>query len=119
MQPSRPQEMCLCNNFYIKSNIVFTFFLESFVFICDFHREQSWTRWVSKIDNGASEAKGKVLSMLRRCAHSCSLKEYNDAITKLKESKEWLGNSRLRNWFSKTWITENKVCTVAIQIYTQ
>lgn len=87
----------------------FFFLLESFVFICDFHREQSWTRWVSKTDNGLTDCKDQVLGMLRRCAHASSEKEYTEAITKLQNSDIWARNSRLRNWFTKTWMTEKKV----------
>lgn len=83
-------------------------FPESFVFICDFHREQSWTRWVSKTDNGLTDCKDQVLGMLRRCAHASSEKEYTEAITKLQNSDIWARSSRLRNWFTKTWMTEKK-----------
>ncbi|XP_033724762.1 uncharacterized protein LOC117314765 [Pecten maximus] len=83
-------------------------FPETFVYICDFHREQSWTRWVSKIDNGVSQCKDSSLSMLRRCAHACTLAEYQDAVQKLQKSSHWITNSRLRNWFTKTWMSKEK-----------
>lgn len=83
-------------------------FSESFVFLCDFHREQSWTRWVSKTDNGVGESKDKVLAMLRRCAHSCSEDQFEVALESLTNSVEWKANARLRNWFTKTWLSEKK-----------
>lgn len=46
--------------------------------------------------------------MLRRCAHASSEKEYTEAITKLQNSDIWARSSRLRNWFTKTWMTEKK-----------
>lgn len=64
-------------------------FSESFVFLCDFHREQSWTRWVSKTDNGVGESKDKVLAMLRRCAHSCWEDQFEVALESLTNSVEW------------------------------
>lgn len=64
-------------------------FSESFVFLCDFHREQSWTRWVSKTDNGVGERKDKVLAMLRRCAHSCSEDQCEVALESLTNYVEW------------------------------
>lgn len=82
---------------------------ESFVYICDFHREQSWMRWLSKIDNGAADAKDKVISMLRRCAHAVSVEDYQTALSSLQGSTEWVSNGRLRQWFSRTWIPEYKV----------
>ncbi|XP_062587621.1 uncharacterized protein LOC134249268 [Saccostrea cucullata] len=83
-------------------------FSDSFVFLCDFHREQSWTRWVSKTDNGVVGSKEKVLSMLRRCAHSCSEEQFENALASLTNSVEWTGNARFRNWFNKTWLSEKK-----------
>eukprot|EP00794_Sanderia_malayensis_P001794 gene1794-1999_t len=36
-------------------------FEDCFVYLCDFHREQAWTRWVSKADNGVTNVKEEVL----------------------------------------------------------
>ncbi|XP_052085084.1 uncharacterized protein LOC127722227, partial [Mytilus californianus] len=69
-----------------------TTFPETFVFLRDFHREQSWTRWTTKISNGVSGAKDKVLAMLRRCAHATTLSEFNDAVLRLNQSFEWKSN---------------------------
>lgn len=95
------------NTKYNTSTIIL--FIDSFVFFCDFHREQSWTRWVSKTDNGVGDSKEKVLAMMRRCAHSCSVEEFEVALESLTNSKEWISNARLRNWFTKTWLSEKKV----------
>lgn len=45
-------------------------FAETFVYLCDFHCEQSWNWWLSKKDNGLSDCKDHVLTMLRQCAHA-------------------------------------------------
>ncbi|KAK3093881.1 hypothetical protein FSP39_021404, partial [Pinctada imbricata] len=65
-------------------------FAESFVFICDFHREQSWLRWTSKTDNGVTGTREKLLSMLRRVAHSCSTEEFEEAKLSLQNSERWV-----------------------------
>ena len=65
------------------------------VFLCDFHREQAWTRWTSKIDNGVSMSKDKVLAMMRRCAHATTPEQYQHAVAQLKKSPEWHTNTRL------------------------
>ncbi|KAL5021891.1 hypothetical protein ScPMuIL_001046 [Solemya velum] len=65
-------------------------------------------RWLSKIDNGAADAKDKVISMLRRCAHAVSVEDYQTALSSLQGSTEWVSNGRLRQWFSRTWIPEYK-----------
>lgn len=38
-------------------------FPETFVYLCDFHREQSWNQWLFKKDNGLSDHKDHVLTM--------------------------------------------------------
>ncbi|KAL5015206.1 hypothetical protein ScPMuIL_009476 [Solemya velum] len=65
-------------------------------------------RWLSKIDNGAADAKDEVISMLRRCAHAVSVEDYQTALSSLQGSTEWVSNGRLRQWFSRTWIPEYK-----------
>lgn len=39
--------------------------IESAIYICDFHREQAWERWLSKSSNGLLNEKQKVLAKLR------------------------------------------------------
>lgn len=95
----------------INTNIIL-FISDSFVFICDFHREQSWTRWVTKLDNGVSSVQSEVLSMLRRCAHANTVYKFHDAVIKLQDSPVWEYNTKLNNWFSQTWLPEKKVCTM-------
>jgi len=40
------------------------------VYLCDFHREQSWERWTSTLKHGVSDVKDEVLTHLRRIAHA-------------------------------------------------
>lgn len=80
--------------------------------LCDFHREQAWTRWLSKVHNRVSEEKEIVLDMLRKCAHALSVNEYEQSVHNLQHSSQWLKYPRLRNWFTKTWLTEYKVWSV-------
>ena len=93
----------------MRSSLIPIVITECLVYICDFHREQAWTRWVSKIQNGVSHEKDLVLSMLRHSAHACSEEQYRDAVQKLQETDIWHQKVRLRNWFSKTWMPESKV----------
>lgn len=83
-------------------------FPETFVYLCDFHREQSWNRWLSKKDNGLSDRKDHVLTMLRQCAHACSEESFQLALENLQSSAEWVSNSRLRTWISRTWLPEKR-----------
>ena len=43
-------------------------FPECKVFICDFHREQAWDRWLNKTDNGARMIKNEMLCKFRHIA---------------------------------------------------
>ena len=38
------------------------------MFICDFHREQAWERWLNAIKNGARMIKSEMLCKFRRIA---------------------------------------------------
>ena len=50
------------------------------VFICDFHREQAWERWLNAIKNGACMIKNEMLCKFRRIARSRTEKELKNAI---------------------------------------
>eukprot|EP00057_Strongylocentrotus_purpuratus_P018727 XP_011673201.1 PREDICTED: uncharacterized protein LOC105442612 [Strongylocentrotus purpuratus] len=78
-------------------------FPECTTFLCDFHREQAWLRWLSKTENGVTSCKQKVLGMMRRCAHATQPAEYQAALGAFESSPEWRSSSKLRNWFSKQW----------------
>ena len=42
--------------------------LDCNVFICHFHREQAWERWLNAIKNGARMIKSEMLCKFRRIA---------------------------------------------------
>ena len=46
------------------------------VFLCDFHREQSWTRWTSKADYGVSIYTHEVKCTLLHIAHAVNEEEF-------------------------------------------
>ena len=81
------------------------------VYICDFHREQTWERCLSKGANGATVFKTDILCRFRRIAHASTEEEYKEAVGALEEWEVW-GRSELkgaRDWFHNTWIREHKV----------
>lgn len=79
------------------------------VYLCDFHREQAWERWVNKKDNGVSQHRDEILSRLRRITHASTENKYNAAVSALKASELWKNNIKLQNWFEKTWLRMSKV----------
>ena len=50
------------------------------VFLCNFHREQGWHRWISKIENGFSHISDQVKTRLRRIAHSTTQVDCQTAV---------------------------------------
>ena len=84
-------------------------FLDCQVYICDFHREQAWERWLAKSSNGLTDRKQSVLAKLRAIARARTEQEYLDKLDHLKKSEEWRSNSNLRNYITKTWLPQHKV----------
>lgn len=84
-------------------------FDDCFVYLCDFHREQAWTRWVNKIEHKVRHVKGEVLARLRRVARSYSIEDYQAALNALFESTIWKENVTLQNWFKTYWLPHHEV----------
>ena len=80
------------------------------VYLCDFHREQAWTRWVTKKEHQVSHVKDEVLARLRKIAHAETLKDFEDAVEELHKSTIWKRYIKLRNWFNVYWYPHHKVC---------
>ena len=89
-------------------------FPDTIVYLCDFHREQAWERWVKDRKHQLSAEDGKVLlDLLRTCAWAPSADEedvpynyyFQKAVETLKESKIWKSNEYVRQWLSNTWFS--------------
>ena len=72
--------------------------LECLVYICDFHREQAWECWLSKISNGMSHLKTKALAAMRRIARARTVEAFEEKVQLLKDDKEVWGQSLFRKW---------------------
>ena len=74
------------------------------VVLCDFHREQACKRWLSTTANGVRSIKSFVLPRLRRIVNAQSVKEYQQAVSYLKENDEWKADTseKFQNYMSKT-----------------
>eukprot|EP00794_Sanderia_malayensis_P018489 gene18489-20338_t len=85
-------------------------FNNCFVFICDFHREQAWERWLSECSNGCSTVKHEILPRLRRIARSLTETDSEAAITALRSSHFWSDpcDSRLADYVEKYWLSIKK-----------
>ena len=93
-------------------------FPSTIVYICDFHREQCWERWVKDHKHGLTETEGaELLDLLRDCAWAPPSRStdqtedslYHLAVGRLKASQVWLQNEHVRTWLSNYWLSIPKV----------
>ena len=98
------------------------------VFLCDFHREQAWERWVKDCNHGLSKVEQEeLLSLLRACANAPvsqnihrenegttpdeeqeskdGLSGYHLAVADLKSSSVWKDHEDVQMWLSTYWLT--------------
>ena len=89
-------------------------FPDSWIFLCDFHREQAWQRWMRDSKHELSEEGASVLfDHLRRLAYvepcrepgQTADKHYREAEKKLKECGVWKNNAAVRNWLTAKWLS--------------
>lgn len=69
---------------YQKARVKLCIYLEAFVNLCDFHREQAWERWLKATHNEVGKDKAEVLILLRSIARSKTVEEFDIAKTKLQ-----------------------------------
>ena len=92
-------------------------FIDSAVFICDFHRSQAWERWFSKKENGYAGVKDDMICKLRRIAVSMTGEERDKAIDDLNESEYWSG--KLHECMETYWLPIKKVYLLVLLNYSQ
>lgn len=88
------------------------------VYICDFHREQSWERWTKDHKHGLTDSEGaELLLLLRDCAWAPPFRSneervdslYNLAVDRLKGSQVWLQHENVQTWLNNYWLSIPKV----------
>ena len=84
------------------------------VYLCDFHREQVWEQWIKDqahiVDAKQTE---NLLENLRACAWAPPVEQhenlhfdhhYRVAVSKLKESNEWVDNPQVQGLLLGKWL---------------
>ena len=84
-------------------------------YLCDFHREQAWERWVKNRKHGLSEIQATtLLDLLRDCANapvnSTVQNEPSDYLFKkalkcITSSDIWNNNKEVQQWLSPMWLS--------------
>lgn len=78
------------------------------VFLCDFHRRQSWLRWLRTKDHNAATETESIIAYLDEIASSESVEEMNTNLDAFRASSHY-DNPKLRNWFEKKWLVNKEV----------
>ena len=90
------------------------------MYLCDFHREQAWERWIRDKTHRLSASDAEwLLTQLRACAWAPSATpderlpvdhHFQQAVTAMQESNLWKTNESVRQWVTNTWLKVSKVC---------
>ncbi|KAK3745279.1 hypothetical protein QZH41_003744 [Actinostola sp. cb2023] len=73
------------------------------VYICDFHREQAWVRWIKRKDHNLSlEEQKQLLDMFRNIAYAQTRDDFETYVTQLKDSVVW-SNQHVKRYMETTW----------------
>ena len=95
-----------------------TAFPTATVYLCDFHREQSWERWVKNHQHGLTDDEAsQLLVLLRDCAWASPCQDdenpqehyYNLAVIRLKASSVWKTHKQVQTWLTTGWLSMPKV----------
>ena len=89
------------------------------LYLCDFHREQAWERWVKERAHGLVNSDAEILlDLLCNCANAAPNRDDSEGpvdhyfqleLRQLKKSDIWLQNEHVRHWLTSTWLCCSKV----------
>lgn len=81
------------------------------IYLCDFHREQAWDRWIKDRKHGLTQPEGEeLLALLRACAWAqpssgdSLTNGYELAVDDLKKSSVWSNHVEVQQWLTQTWL---------------
>lgn len=98
-------------------------FPNTVVYICDFHREQCWERWVKDQKHGLTRSEGDfLLDILRTCAYAPPVYspgqdpdfQYCSAVKNLKASQVWQDHEQVQTWLNNYWLPIAKVHIISM-----
>ena len=76
------------------------------VYLCHFHREQTWNRWVNKAENGVANIADQVKVYLRSIAHLIIHGDAQLTVKNLMNADFY--HRKFKNWFTRTWLPHIK-----------
>ncbi|CAC5389160.1 unnamed protein product [Mytilus coruscus] len=78
------------------------------VYLCDFHREQAWHRWLRESKHDCIDEKDEIKKMLREIADADSTVSHANALQQLRSSDIFKAKVSLRNWLENKWLLNCK-----------
>lgn len=91
------------------------------IYLCDFHREQAWDRWIKDRKHGLTQHEGEeLLALLRACAWAQPSSDgtltsaYELAVDNLKKSSVWSNHIEVQQWLTQTWLSIPQVSMLII-----
>lgn len=93
------------------SSLLFYIFVDcgTFVYLCDFHRLQSWNRWLKASGHGIQPSRHEQLvTVLKSIGESYTDVEMNTCIKNLMEQPEWETNKSFRMWFQSHYLEKKR-----------
>lgn len=118
MNPEWNPPYFLCDYSEAEISAIREVFPEVKIFLCDFHREQAWTRWTRDHKHGLSaEEAEELLSLLRSCAWASPSSDkqlpvdvnYKKAEEELKKSLVWKNHPVVQTWLQDWWLSKPEV----------
>lgn len=86
-------------------NAIESVFQDVAVYICHFHREQAWQRWVKACKNGLTMAEQKMfLEFMQAIAHATSENGYRKGVENLRKSNLYVENPKVQDYSEKVWL---------------
>ena len=77
------------------------------VYICDFHREQAWTRWSKKSENKLSHDEQEMfLSHMRSISYSRTWKTLCDRLNAIQGSLLWDKHENVKSYVRRYWFSQ-------------
>ncbi|KAH6925019.1 hypothetical protein HPB50_027171 [Hyalomma asiaticum] len=78
--------------------------------LCNFHREQAWSKWHSETESDVRDV-SFVKEMLQQVALSRNEYECRSAVEALEQSLHWQGNERLQQYICQKWLLVKEFLT--------
>ena len=86
-------------------NAIESVFQDVAVYICHFHREQAWQRWVKACKNGLTMAEQKMfLEFMQAIAHATSENGYRKGVENLRKSNLYVEKPKVQDYREKVWL---------------